>query len=622
VPEQTDKGFVGIDPVALKAMNSDLARTHAMLDTLLPKLRSAYTRIDLETTQIDRLRTISRWIESELPMLQRRQVMAQQLMAQALQLGQTPTMVHTQWAGNFTSTAAAVARAKELAARYKEPGELPPEVWDELALNQNDPDFAAAFAKALGPHAARLVVAGLGHDRLKADRLPVLGSLFATASYGRVFDDSWFPGFPGVPGILPLMQFGKWDNDLLVHIGNLALKPDARGVDNERTAEVLAAVARSPIAATRLYDENFATIQAMSRGLSPGWVNGKHSQLGDPLGTFIRAATVDARAIYQGTRPIGAANWANPAEVLTRRLLLDLRDSPHRAVFAGVQSAYAAITTEYFDDLEAAVSGPPVPQYYEQPDPARPGIEAPAAAWAALVEQAMWDPRSAGYLSTLFCAKYQANSEQLSAGETKDKDANNFSNWQNGRLRSWFLLQVNTAQGAASKEAADYNANVKKWIDFFVDPAKAALFAEGGVAVGGAAAAAKTIREYIKTSGTDSVKASIISWLDRTPQEIAADGAWAGDNSVWQDKARVNLVNNKIKPVTDAEGTTWTGDPSFYERKYGVKFTTGDPKDPFPPVDQMSHAAQRAYSAWLQDPAVQQAAWDDFNADVLGSHGR
>ncbi|GAA1601974.1 hypothetical protein GCM10009804_68090 [Kribbella hippodromi] len=618
MPEPKEEGFAGIDPDALDAMNSDLAKTQAMLDALLPKLRSAYTTVNLDTGAIDRLRTVSSWIATELPMLRRRHVMAQQLMGQALQLGQNPVMVPTEWAGNFTSTAAAIGRAKELAAQYQEPGRLPAAVWDELAANQHDPDFAAAFAKALGPHATRLVVAGLGKDKLKADRLPALANLFATASSRRVFDDTWFTGFPGVPGILPLLQFGKWDNDLLVHVGNLALAPDRRGIDNERTAQVLAAVARSPIAATRLYEENFATIQAMSRGLSPGWVNGARSQLGDPLGTFIRAATIDARAMYDNTRPAGTTTWANPAEALTRRLLLDLRDNPHRARFAGVQSAYAAIATEYFDDLEAVASGPPVPEYYDQPDPARPGIEAPATAWAALIQQAMRDPKSAGYLSTLFRARYEAKSAAVTAGETKFKDANNFSNWQNGRFRSWFLDQLNTTQSAANKEAADYNANVKQWVDYFVDPASAALFAEGGPA---GAAAAKTITGFVKASGKGSVSAMIVGWLDRTPQQIAADSVWAGDNKVWQTKARNSLAAG-ITPVRDAHGTTWTGDPTGYEKKYGAKFTTGNPEDPLRPVAEMSQAARRAYAAWMEDPAVQQAAWDDFNADVLGSRGR
>jgi hypothetical protein len=80
-------------------------------------------------------------------------------------------------------------------------------------------------------------------------------------------------------------------------------------------------------------------------------------------------ATIDARALYEGVRPAGATSWPNPAEELTLQLLLHLGDNPKRTTFGQVQSAYMAIATEYYDDLEAAVAGPPEPQYFR---PVRP----------------------------------------------------------------------------------------------------------------------------------------------------------------------------------------------------------------------------------------------------------
>jgi hypothetical protein len=650
VAEPRDKAFVGIDPVSMKAMNDDLANVQAMIKAELPKLRSAFGKASVDTSAIDRLMGIGGWIETELPILKRRQSLAAQLQKEGLQLGQSAIMVKSEWAGNFPSTEAAIARAKELAGRYVEPGKLPAEVWDEVTKNQHDPDFAAAFAKALGPHAARLLVAGLGHDPANSDRLPALGSLFATASHQQVFDDSWLPQFPAVPGILPLMQFGNWDNDLLVGAGNLALDADLVSSDNYRVAQVLAAVARSPIAANRLYQENFDQIQAMSRARAAGWTNGSDVKLGDPLGIFIRAATVAARPQYDGLRPAGDTQWPNPAEDLTRRLLLDLRNNPQRAAFAGVQSAYTTIATEYFDDLNAAIAGPPVPKYFEKPDPGRPGVEAPDAAWRALVQQAMWDPKNAALLSTFFSIKYEQNSSAITAKNIPGAtDANSFSNWQNGQVRGWFLNQLNTVKEGTAKEVADYNARVKQWVDYFVNPVNAAVWAIGlpSVAAPGmlslraetalaAAAAAsssngelaekaatqagKTITGFVQDAGVGSVKDTVISWFDQEPPKYTTDVAWTSNSNAWRSKAVDQLGLHAIEPVTDQTGTTWSGDPASYEKMYGATFTTGRTEPPLiRPMDEMSPAAQRAYAAWLQDPAVQQATWNEVGPNILGS---
>jgi hypothetical protein len=46
-------------------------------------------------------------------------------------------------------------------------------VWEALKKNQNDPDFAAAFAKALGPKAAGLVTEKLTLSSWRSRRQPV-----------------------------------------------------------------------------------------------------------------------------------------------------------------------------------------------------------------------------------------------------------------------------------------------------------------------------------------------------------------------------------------------------------------------------------------------------------------
>jgi hypothetical protein len=627
MPDLKEKEFVGIDPTSMKAMNNDLATAQALIKSELPALRKAFGKASIPVTSLDRLGAVGKWIEQELPMLQRRQTLAAQLQKVALQGGQNLLMVKTEWSGNFPSAEAAVARAKELAGRSKA-GELPPEVWAELAQNQDDPDFAEAFVKAIGPDAARLLGASTGNpkawngkdDPQAPGRYSTLANLFATASHRGVISDDWLQKFPGV---IDLMGQGTWDNKLLVHVGTLALNSNqVLPGNNQRTAQILAIIARSPIAATELYAANFDKVQQMVRGQLPGWNDSSNAALGDPLGTFIKSATVDARGRYEGLRPTGSTSWPNPAEDLTRRLLIDIKDNPQRTPFTGVMGAYTTIATEYYDDLRASVAGPPVPKYFDNSDPGRPGVEAPDAAWSALVQQAMWDPKNAAILSTFFGAKDAEHSTAISRRESPEHVfANNFTSWQNGQAKGWFLDQLNSVKAGQDKKAAEYNAQVKKWVDLIVDPVNAAVFATGGLTAS-ATAAGKTITGVVKSAGLQAVKDMAISWFDQKPPSYTSADEWMSDSIVWRDKASDYLVLRSIKPVTDGQGTTWSGDPAVYEKTYGAKFTTGDPNKPILPLESMSPAAQRAYAAWLQDPAVQQKVWDDFSSDRLGKQGK
>jgi hypothetical protein len=59
------------------------------------------------------------------------------------------------------------------------------------------------------------------------------------------------------------------------------------------------------------------------------------------------------------------------------------------------------------------------------------------------------------------------------------------------------------------------------------------------------------------------------------------------------------------------------------EKLYGAKFTTEKGMTPGSgDIAGLSPAALRAYAAWLQDPAVQQAVWNDVGPNILGRQGK
>lgn len=631
--EPRDKAVVGIDPVAMKAMNDDLATVQAMIQAEIPKLRAAFGTAAVDTGPADRLTAIGQWIQAELPMLRRRQAYAAQL--QQINLQETGTelsLIHTEWPGNFPSAEAAVAKGKELAGKYTGDGKLPPEVWDELAKNSDDPDFAAAFAQALGAKASgRLIYQFTVQSKTgkfgaaEADQRSVLANLLATASHRGVIDESWFEKSSLEGGVLDLMDTGQWDSSVLIKAGNFVLRSPNPDADSAaKTAKVLAGLARVPTAATQVYSDNFDRVQQLTRGETTGWTTSDISALGDPLGAFVQAATVTARHVYDQGRPAGAATWSNPAEDLTRRLLMDLQKNQTRPPWHQVQDAYAAITVEYFDDLLAATGGPPVPEYFNQPDLNRRGIEAPADAWAHLIQYAMWDPKNAAAIVAFAGAKHhQAFAAAVAAEPEHAPLSNDYTVFQATRMERWFAAQLDAVRKASGEETAAYNARMSELVDKILDPTKAAVFAAGGGWGAAATAARQTAAGVLKATAVAEVKEKILEWLKEDPKVFPTHDQAIDDAYHYRLSAEGRRAGHLIKPVKDLQGRIWTGQPAYYEKLYGAKFTDehGLTVASSEKVAEMSPAAQRAYAAWLRDPAVQQAACGDFNMYLASSGG-
>jgi hypothetical protein len=634
-PREDDGGadFAGIDPGLMRQMIKDLETAKGGVDDKIPGLKSSFEKAGLDTKPIATLTGVASWVGGELPMLNRRQGMAEQLSKENNQFGFGSGMVPTEWGGLFKSKKDAQAKAKELAAKYQKPGGFPDDAWKEIEKYQNDPDFAEAFLKELGPEKAAWIASRLStwNEKGHQERFQAFATLVATASHRGVINDAWLKKFetdgsegPNLPLLSALIKYGIWDQKTLVNIGQRAIDHDQLGGGDYLTADILDSVARNPLAANELYSKNFDKINSMVRGQRPGWMS-HDPKLGDPLGRFITAATVDARDAFERTRPPGDKKWTNPAEELTRRLLLDVKaNKDHPPAYAGVRLAYTGIAEAYFDDLRASVTSP-LPDYFDKSDPGRPGVEADAAAWAALTQQAMRDPKNAAELNLFFSAKYQEASDRITGDEFPDaKDANSLSNYQNGQLKGWFLHQVTQTQATLGGEVDAYNKEVDKWVGLFVDTAAAAGTAAatgGGGAVAAGTAAKDSIKGFVSGLGTDKAKQWIGGWFHKDAPDFKLDTKWATDSTAYQDKANSSLFHNKIQPVKDpGNGITWDGKPSFYEDLYGGKFT--DSGNHIMPVQDMSPAGKRAYMEWLQDPAVQEATWNEFNPDKTGKDGQ
>lgn len=637
--EPKEKAVVGINPAALKAMLDDLATTQAMIQAELPKLRVAFALATLDTTPVDRLIAVGRWIQGELPTLRRRQAYAAQLDQINLQTGTQLGFIHTEWAGNFPNADAAIARAKELAGQYKD-GQLPSEVWEEVRQNQDDADFAAAFAKTLGAEKAGKVIYRFAVQQKTGKFGPTeeaqrtaLASLLATASRRGAVDETWFEKSSAQGGVLDLMDTGWWDSRLLLKAANYVFHvstPDS-GL-SVKTSHVLAGLARDPMSANRVYSENYDQIQKVIGGEAEHWPPGGVSEIGESLAAFIRAATVDARHVYDAANPHKSGSWENPAEDLTRRMVLDLQKrgtdketgAYPQPVWAEVQSAYAAILCEYYDDLEAATSAPPIPSYYDQADPNRRGIELPENAWAALVQAALWDPQTAATVTAFLAGRTAQRVDALAGTVYKSApNATSLSEFQVGYTAGWYKKQLDIVIKKSDKNVDDYNAELSKALDQILDPTKAALLAAKGGWLAAATAASKVLKGMAEAQGVAGVKSRLLAWLAETPPDYSkatAGAGWGAKAAQWRNWAVQSQNRDAIDPVKDRAGRIWTGDPAYYEKLYGATFTDldGHPVNSDEELARLSPTAKRAYTAWLLDPAVQQRIGGSVQHQLLG----
>ncbi|MFI6320570.1 polymorphic toxin type 17 domain-containing protein [Nonomuraea sp. NPDC050556] len=360
-PEPQDRDFAGIDPVQLKGMIGDLEDLRSLIDEKLPQLKGDFARAGLDGKNLATITGVSSWIGGELPMLKRRHSMAEQISKENNQYGFTGAMVETEWTGLFKSKEEAQAKAKELAGMYRKPAELPDAAWEQIRKYQFDPDFAEAFAKELGPDKIGWLAGRTKNPKSWGDdvaagegRFQAIANILAVASHRGVIDDKWLDAF-GTNGrtdfntLADLMSHGTWNKATLLKVGDRALKNIQLGGGNLMTARILDAVARNPLAAHELYSTNFEQINAMADGKHIGWINTHSKDLGDPLGRFMKAATVDAGDAFERMRPPGDDTWKNPADALAMRLFDHVAGGGYpKFPFQGVEDNYVSIVEAFF----------------------------------------------------------------------------------------------------------------------------------------------------------------------------------------------------------------------------------------------------------------------------------
>lgn len=615
----TGQGTVGINPALLQSMIGDLEGKTNGLRNAGNTLREGFNSCGLDASRVQDIFSIAQWAQEQLPLLKRRQSIAQQLYNERAAYGHLSPMVNTEWPGLFKTPEEARQEAQRLAGKIATKEGLSEEDWANLKKYQLDPDFAEEFFRKLSPEdAARWADSLRSKDKTDQERFATIANLMAVGSHRMKFDDQWLDRFyvftPQMHRHLigELLQHGTWDKETLKRIGAKAINRDQLGGGAQSTALILKGIARNPIAASEFYNEHFDRINAMSRGWWPGW-EVDHSNLGEGLGTLVKAATVDARGAYERMRPLDNKEWTNPAEELTRRLLYDVKDHPDQPVkFEGVREAYANIVMAYYDDLRGSLTSM-VPEYFDQSDPHRAGVEASAGAWTAFTQQALESPKVATALEVFFSVKYRMHSEAINPIPGAE-NATSLFDWQNGRMAGW--LQGQLQQIKDRKDDRDTRET-----DALID----AIAAAGAGAVTGSAggpwwAAAGAFVGLVQELGKAEAKDAVKSHRGQGTQRFD-EKDWGEAPLERRNKAKEQFDDSNIHEIKDKHGNMWGKPPKYYEDKYGGKFTWPDPKTgktTIMPVSEMSPEGKRAYSDWLQDPAVQVAMQARSGPDEAG----
>jgi hypothetical protein len=615
--------FAAIDPAAMADLVTKLDGAARTIDERAPGVKSRFEAQGVATGDVTAIMQVASWVHDQLPMLRRRQSLAQAMVDGGFAYGGGPLWSFVDNGDNlgaFRTPEEARRAAGDLAAKVKDSAigdDLPGDVYEQLLRYAGDPDFAAEFYSQVGPEGVNKLYVGAHQDRDLGEgpderKAMAVGYSLATASHRLNLDDGWLDRLgrdrTNTPQqyVAPFLRYGNWDKDFLKRVGNRELKGPAIPYDPERAAMIWDGIARNPVAAAEFYDENFELIQR--KGAYDGTLRGDVAEGNrGAWSDMIRSATVDARDVYARLQLHDpAAHSRNLAEDNTARLIKYVEDHKDEHVFGALQAAYGDVLKEYWDDMAYAVTSP-VPQVGDHDVAGRDGVEVPRDAWAAFAQEAMRDGQTAANLLTQFRVWMGERTGEQAAPHTVGRSGTEQGDpfaWQDasvGRMRQFFQSNYGEVYKALGDEHEEWQQGVEKGIE---------------TAIGWAFDPKGIVKDVGKTVVTEFVKHTFRSLSDEELEQL--DLSALSSSSRWQDLANQHHAERNIPPIT-VDGLTWEGEPGFYEDLYGGRFTEGDGR--ILPLERMSPEGVRAYNEWLQDPAVVAAVEEGWFQEQGGFSG-
>ncbi|MDQ1653005.1 MAG: hypothetical protein QOI35_2205 [Cryptosporangiaceae bacterium] len=672
--------FSSIDPVAIKAANDRIQSAGKTLADAAAGLKSDLERAGIPTDGVRRVAEIGSWVHDQLPMLRRRQNLAEAMSAQAGHVanGAIQGVVIPGVPDSFLSGSDANRKGQQLADRLMselmDHEKLPPDLLSELQANSTDPDYMKGFYDKLGPDrlciASQLVMAsdyyrdhGSEADAISA----ALGTGLATYSRTTPLDDAWmnriaFPkDMPGggqfQPEVLAFVLRGSsgaaFDPVFLralgkkafsMNIGPMQHRPTVGSWQGDAYTQFTKTISENALASGWVFGDNLGKIQDASKtyaGIPP--------ERQRALANLIQAATITVRGVDPGLAQQNVAQlmFALKADDAAAKPKDGEDPPPELHAYDSITKVYGEIAHTYFDDIaysvtsltpsKLALAGPDGKSmkdfdelaFRNGGEPERAGLEVPPDLWTALMQEGMRDPTEAMKLA----ADFQGYDKRVKS-EIYDLPADQagIASFEAGVMRTFY--QQNFATVAKS-----FGDGIEKWVKD-TNEARMQLIEAGFTLVGAAAApeeAGKQAIDFAKETLTDlskdllkgiiavdenDVPASMKDQVDRFSQsewDTSWQSIYAEDG---RDAAERFLAGqpDAIPPVSGPDKKQITADPhQFINGDPARNFLSDDGKS-IREISDMSPAQAAAFSEWLRNPAVVAKIFPKFQAGQTGEH--
>jgi hypothetical protein len=571
---------VGIDPQWLQSMTSQMSSSAGDALNLVNGYIGQMSRVGLDTSRLNRAVQDLTWAQGQVPMLNRRQSLAQ-MMAQQ-NPGLTEVTAGAGSLGNFATNAAAQQAGQRDAQDFKNGDLSVQQLYAKLAANQGDAAYCTALIKELGADRLREIEQDAPYDPNDpggTETRYVLAQAVAAAMWNGVTfaEPAYEKSMDGALGredpelLSGLLQYATFPPQVLADLGTACTAPGEYQYGNL----VWQALSAAPTAAALFVQQNATVI--------PQWIAQGSDHSGglpdDQAGNFlqvIQAGTIGART----TDPRVAAQ-----AVTALVTAYDKNTGTHTT--AQFDALYGQVIRAYWPDIMYSINAPAPGAAIAGLSP--DGLPLKAEQWAPFVDEAMRDPQTSATL--LVTAHAQAKEFQLASATT----GNNYYDYQAGLTSGFFDRQAAQVYADEKSAAEAWKEQVASYTDKVIGIAVDTVFDPGD--------AAKTIAEPVVEGVVSSLAGSFLNNGLQTAADNLKPPDYYGQQSANANQARDDFSKNAVKTLETGQKVSF---PVSTVYKYdGGSFVHNGQIDPQTPAE------LRAYDQWLQDPAVVAYVWGD-----------
>jgi hypothetical protein len=564
-------GEEGIDPSVLQSMISTMKSSTGNAATLVDSYKSQFSRYGLDTTNLAKAAQDLSWAQDQVPMLSRRQSLAQA--AADMDPGLTVVTAGAESLGNFPTDSAAQQAGQQDAKKFSGGDMSAKDLYAKLAANQGDPAYCTALMKALGADGLRELEQYPPYDPNDPDgtaNRAALAQAVVLAMWNgfTVSEPGYEGGQDGNRGredpaaLAGLLQYATFPPQVLADLGTACIAPGEHQYGNQ----VWQALGDDPAGATLFLHDNMQI-------LTEGWMGSGSDHRGG-LPDF-QAANF-AQVIAAGTTGGPGADQNLAADNATK-LIQYYADNPGSHTHSEIQAAFAQIVEHYWPDLESSVTDP-------APVNLGPGhVNVPASQWKAFIAESMQNATASADLLKFSAVQARA----LATSEPDNPEVQHAS----GLIDGFF---ASDAQSVYQQIVQHDKDQASKWQSTIAGQLNTALSTGMDVALNPEGAAATVAKAGIK---------DMIGLFSQAVVNVNSGNAPPPPSVVtWQQEWQ--------KAVAETyQQHPGLGDPQKYAAEHGAQpFLNPDGTL----VDNASSQQKQAYNAWLQDMAVAQASDQRF----------